>query len=244
MKESLVRTLSVARLILFYGVVAPVLGVMGSGYAVAQAPTPATAVPPQEIRIANAPIPMRILVQSPAETETELQIICLFRSEPGNTLHGSLVETNEKMKGLLDRIRTPTLFGGELGETLLIAPPAGSLRSKRVLIIGLGDARTFAPARMELVGLIAYREASRLGVTRPFFAPTVIDGGVSGFAPADVAEQVTRGLLRGARTEKVIAYGGVAGVSVIQEFTFLAGALHAGDTERGIEKAIVADATR
>lgn len=244
MKGSLVRTLSVGRLILLYGVVAPALGVMGSGYALAQAAAPAAAVPLKEIRIANAPIPMRILVQSPAETETELQIICLFRSEPGNTLHGSLVETNEKLKGLLDRIRTPTSFGGELGETLLIAPPAGSLRAKRVLIIGLGDARTFAPARMELVGLIAYREASRLGVTRPFFAPTVIDGGVSGFATGDVAEQVTRGLLRGARTEKLVADGGAAAGPVIQEFTFLAGALHAGDTEQGIEKAIAAYAAK
>jgi hypothetical protein len=38
----------------------------------------------------------------PAETTTELQVICLFRSSPENTLHGSLLELNEKLKGLLD----------------------------------------------------------------------------------------------------------------------------------------------
>jgi hypothetical protein len=33
----------------------------------------------------------------------------------------------------------------ELGETLLLAPPAGSLGAKKLLIIGLGDSRTFSP---------------------------------------------------------------------------------------------------
>src|ERR1700679_4322661 len=74
----------------------------------------------------NAPIPIQVLAQSPADTKTDLQVICLFRSSPLNTLHGSLVETNEKLKGLLDRIRKPDLFRGELGETLLLAPPKDS----------------------------------------------------------------------------------------------------------------------
>src|SRR5258708_12479624 len=87
-----------------------------------QAAAPASAPKPVEIAIKDVPIPMRILVQSPADTEADLQIICLFRSDNSNTLHGSLIETNEKLKGLLDRIRKPSLFGGELGETLLLHP--------------------------------------------------------------------------------------------------------------------------
>src|ERR1700723_3944040 len=63
--------------------------------------------PPTVIDIAKAPIPVQILVQSPAETQTDLQIICLFRSSPVNTLHGSLTEMTEKLKGLLDRVRKP-----------------------------------------------------------------------------------------------------------------------------------------
>ncbi len=218
---------------------------MRNSYAFAQATGSATAAKPAELRIANAPIPMRILVQSPAETDTELQIICLFRSDPSNTLHGSLVEANEKLKGLLDRIRKPALFRGELGETLLIDPPAGSLAAKRVLMIGLGDSEGFAPERMEMVGAIAYREASRLGVGHPFFAPTVIDGGVTTSAAGKVAEQFVRGFLRAARTEKVVREGGAApGASqglVIQELTFLAGAQHAADAQKGIENAIAAE---
>src|ERR1700722_320217 len=69
---------------------------------------------PASIDIKGAPIPIQILAQSPAETTTDLQVICLFRSSPANTLHGSLTETNEKMKDLIDRIRKSELFRGEL----------------------------------------------------------------------------------------------------------------------------------
>jgi len=219
-----------------------ILGLMSGGCAMAQSAASATAAKPTEMRIANAPIPMRILAQSPAETDTELQIICLFRSEPSNTLHGSLAEVNEKLTGLLDRIRQPSLFRGELGETLLIRPPAGSLRAKRVLIIGLGDSQTFTPERMELVGAVAYREANRAGVAHPFFAPTVIDGGVTKFTTGQVAEQVVSGFLRAARAHKVIMDAGATSEAVIQDLTYLAGPTHATETREGIERAIAGDA--
>ena len=121
-----------------------------------------------ELQIPNSTIATQVLVRSPAETDTELQIICLFESAPENTLHGSLVEANERLKGLLDKIRTPTLFRGELGETILVVPPAGSLAARKLLIIGLGDSQTFTPQRLELVGSIAYNESNRLGGAHPF----------------------------------------------------------------------------
>jgi hypothetical protein len=67
---------------------------------------------PAVIDIADGPIPVRVLVQSPVDADTDLQIICLFQSSPANTLHGSLAEANEKLKGLLDRVRSPKLFRG------------------------------------------------------------------------------------------------------------------------------------
>ena len=77
-----------------------------------------------------AQIPIRVLSKCPTDTETELQIICLFKSDPANQLHGSLIEMNEKLKGLLDRIRKPSLFRGELGETLLTLPVQEPSRRK------------------------------------------------------------------------------------------------------------------
>src|SRR5271155_2942992 len=53
---------------------------------------------PAMLEVPNSPIPTHVLVQSPSETRTELQIICLFESTPANTLHGSLIETNQKLK--------------------------------------------------------------------------------------------------------------------------------------------------
>jgi hypothetical protein len=209
----------------------------------AQAAAPASAPKPAEIAIKDGPIAMRVLVQSPADTEADLQIICLFRSDDSNKLHGSLIETNEKLKGLLDKIRKPSFFRGELGETLLLES-AGSLTAKRVLIIGLGDSQTFTPERMELVGAIAYREASRLGVAHPFFAPTILDGGVKKFTTGQVSEQVIGGFFRAANTEKLLNSEKKAPEPIIKDLTYLAGPQYAATTKEGIEKAITTEARK
>ena len=187
---------------------------------------------PAVIEIANSPIPIRVLVQSPADTNTDLQVICLFRSSPVNTLHGALTETNEKLQGLLDRVRSPQLFRGELGETLLLTPPKNSVAARKLLIIGLGDSQTFSPQRMQLVGTILYAEASRLGVANPFFAPTILDGGVSKFTTGEVSEQVIAGFLRAGDTDKA---ANASSGKRVASLTYLAGQQHADETRAGTE---------
>ena|SRR5271170_1191332 len=179
-----------------------------------------------------------ILAQSPAETTTDLQIFCLFRSSPTNTLHGSLTEANEKLHGLLDQLRQPNLFNGDLGETILLTPPAGTLSAKKLLIIGLGDSQTFTPERMALVGKIAYREANRLGIANPFFAPTILDGGVTGFTTDLVAEQFVHGLRDALATETLLQSSHAAPPLSVQDFTFLAGAKNVATTQKGIDRAL------
>jgi hypothetical protein len=186
---------------------------------------------------------MQILVQSPVDTIADLQVICLFRSEPMNTLHGSLAEANAKMKGLLDRIRKPELFRGELGETLLIAPPKNSIGARKLLIIGLGDSQTFSPQRMQLVGQTLYREASNSGVAHPFFAPTILDGGVTKFTTGQISEEVISGFLRAAATDKALKDANASASQPVTALTYLAGAANASNTREGIEKAI-SDAAR
>jgi Cytosol aminopeptidase family, N-terminal domain len=195
---------------------------------------------PAPIDIPNSPIPVQILAQSPAEAKTDLQVICLFRSSPVNTLHGSLVEANEKLRGLLDRIRNPNLFRGELAETLLLVPPKGSLGARKLLVIGLGDSQTFSPERMQLVGEVVYSEASRLGVAHPFFAPTILDGGVNNFTTGQVSEQVFSGFLRAAAIDKVLKDANGSASPSVAALTFLAGAKNVDGTREGIEKAISA----
>jgi hypothetical protein len=195
---------------------------------------------PAVINIADAPIPIRVLAQSPADTDTYLQVVCLFRSSPVNKLQGSLAEINDKLTGLLDRVRSPQLFRGELGETVLLTPPKNSIGAKKLLLVGLGDSQTFSPQRMQLVGEIIYTEASRLGVKNPFFAPTVLDGGVSRFTTGQVSEQVIAGFLHAAETEKVVNEASVSTSQGIGSLTYLAGQRHAEETRAGIEKAIAA----
>jgi len=109
-----------------------------------------------------------------------------------------------KTEGLLERVRKPELFRGEIGEDILIAPPKDSLGSKKLLIIGLGElAEFFPPQRMQLVGeILIWRQ--RLGVAHPFFAPTILDGASPNSPTGEVAEQVIGGFLRAAATDKVL----------------------------------------
>lgn len=193
---------------------------------------------PEVVEVAKAPIAMQVLAQSPADTSTDLQVICLFRSSPGNALHGSLAEINEKLKGLLDRIREPELFRGELGETILIAPPEKSLGAAKLLIIGLGDSQTFSPPRMQLVGEILYREASTLGIAHPFFAPTILDGGVTRFTTGEVAGQSITGFLRAAAIDKALRSANASTGSPVTALTYLAGPKNVSSTHDGIEKAL------
>jgi hypothetical protein len=207
-------------------------GLLGQSDPSASASTPALPLPL---------LPIKVLMQSPADTNTDLQIICLFRSTPENILHGSLIETNEKLHGLLDRIRKPELFGGELGETMLLTPPEGTLAAKRLLIIGLGDSASFTPERMEFVGKIALREANRAGVAHPFFAPTILDGGVTKFATGQVAEQVVRGFREALATHAIVQNAGAAKSRIVEDVTFLAGPKFAKDTQAGIDRALAAE---
>jgi hypothetical protein len=199
---------------------------------------------PAAIDVPNGPIPIQILEQSPANTSGDLQIICLFRSTPENKLHGSLAEINTKLKGLLDRIRKQDLFRGDLGEALLLAPPKGSLGAKQLLIIGLGDSKTFTPERMQLAGEIGYSEASRLSVRHAFFAPTILDGGVTAFSTGEVSEQVILGLLRAVATTKILTDADAAPGYRGFTLTYLAGPNHADSTRQGIEKALASSRRR
>jgi Cytosol aminopeptidase family, N-terminal domain len=201
---------------------------------------PAAWAQPASVNIADGPVPIQVLAESPAETATDLQIICLFRSSPENTFHGSLKEMNEKLKGLLDAVRRPDRFRGELGETLLITPVAGSIPAKRLLIIGLGDSKTFSPERMQFVGEILYTESERLGAAHPYFAPTVLDGGVTKFATGEVAEQVITGFTRAVETRRVLHDAHASNAKGLKTLTYLAGTKNLGSTRDGIYRAITA----
>jgi hypothetical protein len=119
-------------------------------------------------------------------------------------------------------------------------PETVKLRRPLRLIVGLGDSQTFSPQRIELVGSIVYREASRLSMPNPFFAPTILDGGVAKFTTGETAMWFARGFLRAANTEKALVAARASGGIPVQELIYLAGAKHAQDTVDGLAKGYAA----
>jgi hypothetical protein len=116
-------------------------------------------------------------------------------------------------------------------ENTLHGSPAGSLAARNRLIAGLGDSQTCTPRRLELVGSIAYNESNRLRVTHPFFAPTVLDGGLSKYTTGQESEEFITGFLGAERTEKLLQAAGAPKGAVIQALAYLAGPTHATDTQ-------------
>jgi Cytosol aminopeptidase family, N-terminal domain len=202
-----------------------------------QAQTQPAIAESQVLTVSNASFPVDVLVESPAVTHTDLQAICLFQSDPGNTFHGSLMDIDQKLGGLLSQIHKSNLFSGALGETLLIAPKPGTIPARRLLLIGLGDLESFSPEREQQVGFILFEEAERLGVTHPYFAPTVLDGGKSGTDTGDVAQQFLSGFLRAKAIQDLLKNAGVAAGTSPGRLTFLAGPTHAANTRDGLARA-------
>jgi hypothetical protein len=201
--------------------------------ACAQTPQPAIAVGTR-LSIPNSILPTDVLVQGPTEAPGDLQIICLFQSNPENQLLASLATMDQHLGGLLTQVRTQGLFRGDLGETMLLTPRPGVIAARRLLIIGLGDRSTFTAQREELVGEIAYAESERLGAAAPTFAPTVIDGGFTGTATGNIGASFIKGFLRGRAIAAALYAAHSAPSPVVSRFTFLAGPAHALDTQKGL----------
>jgi len=197
------------------------------------AQTPALAVGTR-LSIPNAKLPVDVLVQGPTEAPGDLQVICLFASVPENKLLASLATMDQQLGGLLSTVRTPALFRGDLGETMLLTPKPGVIAAKRLLIVGLGDRTTFNATREELVGEIVYAESEHLGVAAPTFAPTVIDGGFTGTDTGTIGAEFITGFLRGRAVTAALHTGNAGPAPIVTHLTFLAGAAHAVDTQKGM----------
>jgi hypothetical protein len=192
------------------------------------------------LSIPNAKLPVDVLVQGPTEAPGDLQVICLFASVPGNKLLASLATMDQQLGGLLATVRTPALFRGDLGETMLLTPKPGVIAAKRLLIVGLGDRTTFTSDREELVGEIVYAESERLGVAAPTFAPTVIDGGFTGTDTGTIGAEFITGFLRGRAIAAALHAANADSAPIVARLTFLAGAAHAVDTQKGIAAVLTA----
>jgi hypothetical protein len=179
-----------------------------------------------------------VKVQGPSTQETPLQVACLFEYVEGDIFKAppalpaavnGMVHLDQALHGLVTDLRKSGKFGGHALETLLIVPPKGTIPAERLLLIGLGDRKTFTPTLMRQVGAVGMREALRLGVRSYSHASDLKDGGIE--APvAEVADAVLGGAFDALRAQRYLSEKGASPAPSVHQLTLLAGPAFFADT--------------
>lgn len=182
-----------------------------------------------------------VRMQGPYDADVPLQVVCYFKCSPGSEsrMSGAPVELDKRLGGLIGALRSRGEFSGDELETILIDAPEGTIKAKRLLLIGLGEESSLSLTRMERVGKIALREAARLGSRKVAFAPLIRDQGNKSIATGDVENAVTRGVLLAYETEKRLQRQGFAVPFALDEWVVEAGPTYYDETIAGVKKAIV-----
>ena len=207
------------------------------------APTNAQDVPkpPAETRI-EGPHGSTLIVrmQGPYDANVPLQIVCYFTRTPESDMRmkGAPVELDKHLGGLIASLRSRGEFGGEELETIVFDAPEGTIKPKRLLLIGLGDESSLSLERMERVGRVALREAVKLGATKVAFAPLIRDQGNTKLGTGAVENAVIRGVLLAYDTEKRLQTQGFARSYPLEEWVIEAGPTYYDETIEGAKKAI------
>jgi Cytosol aminopeptidase family, N-terminal domain len=180
-----------------------------------------------------------IRMQGPYDAEVPLQIVCYFKhKESGDKTFGAAVALDEKLGGLIGSLRARGEFRGDELETLLIDVPAGTIKPKRLLLIGLGDESSLSLDRMEQVGRVALREGVKLGATKMAFAPLIRDQGNDKIGTGNVATAVVQGVLLAYDTERRLQKQGFAKPYTLEEWVEEAGPAYYDETIAGVKKAV------
>jgi len=185
------------------------------------------------------------LVQGPSAAEADLQVACVFEYTEGDIFNppalpanlNGMVHLDDALKGIITELRKSGKFEGHSLETLLITPAKGTLASKQLLLIGLGDRNKFTPDLMKSVGSTAMREALRLGVSNFSFASDIKDAGIDS-PTALVAENVVLGSFEAYRTQAYLKDKKLAEYKPLNKVILLAGPAFYTVAGEGIKEAI------
>lgn len=186
------------------------------------------------------------MVQGPSAAIADLQVACVFEYTEGDIFNSppalpaalnGMVHLDEALKGIITELRKTGKFTGHAFETVLITPPAGTLGSKKLLLIGLGDRNKFNPDLMITVGSVAMQEALRLGVSHYAFASDLKDAGIDS-PTALVATNVVLGSFEAYRTQAWLKNKKLADYKPLVKITLLAGPAFYSVAGEGIKEAI------
>lgn len=185
------------------------------------------------------------LVQGPSAAVADLQIACVFEYTDGDIFNppalpkdlNGMVHLDEALKGIITDVRKTGKFKGHALETLLITPPKGSLSSKKLLLIGLGNRNSFNAELMKEVGSVAMREALKLQVKTASFASDLKDAGIDS-PTALVAENVVLGAFDAYRAQSYLNEKHFSDKIKLQKLILLAGPSFFTVAGSGIQDAI------
>lgn len=191
-------------------------------------------------------VQIEVVVDSPSNQTTPLQIICLFEYKEGDIfvsppalpkeLNG-LVHVNDALHGLILELRKSRQFQGKFLETLLITSPPDTIKADKLLMIGLGNRNDFKPEMMQMVGVTGMREALRLNVDKYAHASDLKDSGFDS-PTSDIAGFVVTGAIRAFRTQGNLYKENASAPLTVGEITILSGPSFFDDTKKGIKKSL------
>jgi hypothetical protein len=188
-------------------------------------------------------VTVTVRMQAPYDMDTPLQVICYFKhKESGDKTLGAAVELDQKLGGIIASLRNRGEFVGDQLETLLLTLPEGTIKPKRLLLVGLGDEESLSLETLERVGKVSLRIAADLGIQRVAFAPLLRDQGNSKLGTGDVERAVTRGMLLAYDTQQRLQKENMAKAFRLEAWIEEAGQDYFADTVPGVQQGI-ADAT-
>jgi hypothetical protein len=167
---------------------------------------------------------VKVRVMVPQDQEADLLFLCFFKhKEKGDTVLATIHKFDERLGGVIAALRDRGEFAGNELETLLISPPPGSIKAKKLMLIGLGEEERLSPETMYRIGTVAMREAARLGARTTAFGAAIRDQGNERYPVGDVGRQVIQGALLAFDTEKRLEKEGIGGGLHLEEWILLAG---------------------
>jgi hypothetical protein len=186
-----------------------------------------------------------VRMQAPYDAETPLQVVCYFKhKESGDKTLGAAVELDRKLGGIIATLRNGDEFVGNPLEMLLLTPPEGTIKPKRLLLVGLGEESEVSLETLERVGKESLRMASAIGAQQIAFAPLIRDQGNSKFSTGDVGQAVIRGMLLAYDTEQHLQKEKMSKAYSLEAWIEEAGPDYFADTVTGAQKGIAETTAR
>ena len=140
--------------------------------------------------------------------------------------------------GIVRRLRDSGQFEGFPLETLYFDSPKDSIKSKGVLLVGVGDEQEVSLATMRHVGTVAMRNAMLLNASSVSFAAALQDQNVKKLDVGDVAGAVVTGAILAYDTEKRLQLRGLLPQRSIREWVIEAGPPFFARTVEGVDGAV------